>query len=326
MRIHIQNAADDDVYLIDNNQWLAALGRAGRDKSQFEVSFGRSAEDLARGLSDADILITQVGQIVGRFPLPAPSLKMIFCMSAGVDKLAPFDWLPDGVALLNNRGAHGAKAGEYAIMAVLMLASGMPRLIGAQREQQWVKQPASVLGGRRLTVIGIGGLGGAAAHAARHFDMHITGVRTRGEPHVACDHVVTTAALDEVLPHTEFLVIACPLTPATRNLIDRRRLSLLPRGAGVVNIGRGPLLEQDALCDLLESGHLAGAVLDVFTPEPVPAGHRLWTTPNLIMTPHCSSDDPNTYNPRSFDIFFANLKALETGAELPNRVDTSRGY
>jgi phosphoglycerate dehydrogenase-like enzyme len=85
-------------------------------------------------------------------------------------------------------------------------------------------------------------------------------------------------------------------------------------------------VEQDALCDLLETGHLAGAVLDVFTPEPVPPGHRLWTTPHLIMTPHCSSDDPQTYNPRSLDIFFANLAALQEGRALPNRIDPTRGY
>ena len=81
-------------------------------------------------------------------------------------------------------------------------------------------------------------------------------------------------------------MLACPLTDATRGLIDRRRLSLLPRGAGVVNIGRGALIDQDALCDLLDDGHLSGAVLDVFTPEPIPPGHRLWSTRNLIISPH----------------------------------------
>jgi phosphoglycerate dehydrogenase-like enzyme len=326
MRIYIQNNPDDDTYTINEAQWRAALARAGHDGASHSVRFGAGPADLAEGLATAEVLITQVSEIAGRFPLPAPSLKMIFCMSAGLDKLAPFHWLPEGVALLNNRGAHGEKAGEYALMAILMLANCMPRLIAAQHAQNWVKQPASVLAGRRLTVIGVGGLGGAAAHAARHFNMDITGVRTRGEAHAACDRVVTTDALDQVLPQTEFLVIACPLTPATHQLMDRRRLALLPAGAGVVNIGRGALVEQDALCDLLETGHLAGAVLDVFTPEPVPPGHRLWTTPHLIMTPHCSSDDPQTYNPRSLDIFFANLAALQEGRALPNRIDPTRGY
>ena len=134
------------------------------------------------------------------------------------------------------------------------------------------------------------------------------------------------AGLDRVLPATEFLVLACPLTEATRGLMDRRRLGLLPRGAGLVNIGRGALVDQDALCDLLDGGHLSGAVLDVFTPEPIPPGHRLWTTRNLIISPHTSADDPATYNPRSLDMFFDNLRAWREGRRMPNLFDPARGY
>jgi len=326
MRIHVQNAPTDSQFIIDEAMWQLAAARASVPESAHVVSYGSTPEDLAAGLADAEALITPVSEIAGRCPLPGPSLKLIFCLSAGVEKLAPFDWLPPHVTLMNNRGAHGIKAGEFAIMAILMLANGMPELIGAQQAQHWAKRPASVLGGRRLTVIGVGGLGGAAAHVARRFGLHITGVRNRAEPHPDCDIVVNTSALDEVLPQTEFLVIACPLTPQTHNLIDRRRFERLPQGAGVINIGRGKLIDQDAICDLLDSGHLGGAVLDVFTPEPVPAGHRLWTTRNLVMTPHCSSDDPLTYNPRSLDLFFANLAAHSENRPMPNRVDPSSGY
>ncbi len=102
-----------------------------------------------------------------------------------------------------------------------------------------------------------------------------------------------------MLPETEYLVLACPLTPKTRFILNRRRIGLLPRGAGVVNIGRGPLVEQEALCDALDAGALGGAVLDVFDPEPIPEGHRLWATPNLIISPHTAADDLATYFPRS---------------------------
>jgi len=183
-----------------------------------------------------------------------------------------------------------------------------------------------VLRGRRLTVVGLGTLGGAAATHAAQFGMEVTGVRARAGHHPACSRVVTTESLDDVLPTSEFLLLACPLTPATRGLLDRRRIGLLPQGAGVVNIGRGPLIDQDALCDRLDDGSLGGAVLDVFTPEPVPAGHRLWTTRHLIMTPHVSSDDPATYNPLSLDIFLANLAAMQAGQKMANQIDITRGY
>ena len=129
-----------------------------------------------------------------------------------------------------------------------------------------------------------------------------------------------------MLAATEVLVLACPLTAQTRGLMDRRRLGLLPPGAGVVNMGRGELLDQEALCDLLDNGHLSGAVLDVFVPEPIPGGHRLWRTPNLVISPHTSADDPATYNPYSLDIFLQNLRAYVRGEALPNRFDIARGY
>jgi phosphoglycerate dehydrogenase-like enzyme len=151
-------------------------------------------------------------------------------------------------------------------------------------------------------------------------------VRARPAPHLACERVIGPEAIEDVLPDTEFLVLACPLTEATRGLMTRRRLECLPPGAGVVNIGRGELLDQDALCDLLDQEHLSGAVLDVFKPEPIPPGHRLWTTRNLVISPHTSADDPATYNPRSLDIFLDNLRAWKDHLPLPNRFDVARGY
>jgi len=209
---------------------------------------------------------------------------------------------------------------------LLMLASRLPHIMTNQRAGRWQKLWGTALPGRRVTVIGLGTLGGAVATQAARFGMHVTGVRTRADAHPACAQVVAVADLDRVLPATEFLVLACPLTPATRGLIDRRRLRLLPAGAGLVNMGRGPLADQDAICDALDDGALSGAVLDVFEQEPIPPGHRLWTTPNLIITPHTGTDDPNTYNPRSLDIFFENLRALRDGREPPNLFDIARGY
>ncbi len=277
-------------------------------------------------MAEAEALVSDTDTIKSSFPVHAPHLRLISVTSAGLNLLAPFDWLPAGVKLLNNSGTHAQKAGEFALMSVLMLANRIPEFVTDQRQGSWRKLWGSVLRGRRVTVVGLGSLGGAAATQFSRFGMHVTGVRTRAEPHPACAEVIATADLDRVLPGSEFLLLACPLTEATRNLIDRRRLALLPEGAGLVNIGRGALLDQDALCDALEAGRLGGAVLDVFVPEPVPPGHRLWTTPNLIMSPHTSADDPNTYNADSLDIFFANLRARSEGRPMPNLFDVQRGY
>jgi phosphoglycerate dehydrogenase-like enzyme len=250
----------------------------------------------------------------------------VFCTSAGLEKLAPFDWLPEGAVLLNNSGVHGPRAGEYVAMALLMLAGKMPAMMAAQHGQRWEKHYGSILAGRHLAVIGTGDLGAAGARAAKLFAMRITGIRARAEPHPDFDATLTVDGLDAVLPHTEFLLLAAPLTAQSEGMLDRRRMELLPEGACIINIGRGALLDQDALCDLLDAGHLGGAVLDVFVPEPIPPGHRLWTTRNLVITPHVAADDPKTYAAESVALFFRNLACLEAGEAMPNVFDVVRGY
>lgn len=326
MRVHIQNPRGGDPFAFTTEQWAEATARAGVIGAEHDVSIGATDAEFTRAMIEAEALITDVDTLRRLPPRGGARLKLVFITSAGLDTLAPYDWLPGGAALLNNRGAHAAKAGEFAIMAVLMLASGMPAMLTAQRAGRWEKRWGHALAGERITIVGLGALGGAAAMQAARFGMDVTGVRTEGGAHPHCARVIATAELDAVLPTTECLLLACPLTAATRGLIDRRRLMLLPRGAGLVNIGRGGLLDQDALCDLLDAGHLSGAVLDVFTPEPVPPDHRLWSTPNLVMSPHTSADDPRTYNPLSLDIFFDNLRALRDKRPLPNLFDTTRGY
>jgi phosphoglycerate dehydrogenase-like enzyme len=324
MRIHIQNDAGDSQFAVTADQWREAAARAG--ESGHEVSFGSTDADFAAGMATAEVLIGATSTLAGRFPCQAPALRIIFLRSAGVDRLRPFEALPQGVVVVNNSGVHGRKAGEYTSMALLMLNARLPEMLGNQRAEAWRPVYAPGLRGRRVTVVGTGDLGSGAARAAAHFGAIVTGVRTRSEPHPDFHRVIATEGLDALLPESDFVVLACPLTPATQGLLDRALLSRLPKGAGVVNIGRGALLDQEALCDLLDSGHLGGAVLDVFMPEPLPPGHRVWTTRNLVVTPHVSVDDPLTYNTDSLDIFFHNLALWRQGKEMPNRVELERGY
>lgn len=324
MRFLAMNDPGDNLFDLTLSQWEEAAARAG--ETGHEIRFGRSAEEFAEGIAWADVLMAQTSTLYGRFPCVAPNLKMIFLLSAGVDKLQPFSNLPPGVAVLNNSGVHSRKAGEYAAMALLMLNARVPEMLGQQRDQVWNMLFSSSIRGRRVTVIGTGDMGGPAGRAARLFGAVATGVRTKAAPHPDFDRVVSVADLDTVLPETDFLILACPLTEATRGLITRSRLASLPQGAGVINIGRGAVLDQEALCDLLDAGHLGGAVLDVFTPEPIPKGHRTWTTKNLVISPHVSVDDPLTYNPDSFDILWENIRAMRLGSKMPHQVDLSRGY
>jgi len=320
MRIHIQNLPEPNTFDITEAQWREAGG------SGHTLSFGRTAADFAAAALEAEAIILPGSQMRGFLPLHAPKLRILSITSAGVDKLLPLDWLPPGVMLLNNSGTHRAKMEQYAAMALVMLATRMPSFIRAQQEQRWTPIFTPTLAGRSLLVIGTGDLGAATARQARHFGMRTTGIRTSATPHPDFDTILPATELDAALPHAEFLALACPLTPATTGLMSAARLAGLPPSACLLNVGRGALLDQDALCDLLDSGHLAGAIIDVTTPEPPPPGHRLWTTPNLVITPHVSADSPTTYNADTLRIFLANLRAEAEGRPMPNRVDPARGY
>ena len=324
MRIHVHSPVSECVLTPD--MWEVAASRAPDVAKGHAISFGSTLGALAAALPETELLVC-VGDGPPR-PLPAeaPRLRLVFCTFAGVDSLLPLDWLPAGAVLLNNSGAHAAKAGEFAIMSLLMLASHVPTLVADQAAQRWQQRTGTLLAGRRLTVVGLGSLGGESARRAKQFDMHVTGIRVHPAPHPWCDRIAGSEALDDVLAATEFLLLACPLTTASRHLLDARRIRLLPRGAFVINIGRGGLVEQDALCDALDAGLLGGAVLDVVSPEPVPRGHRLWRTANLLVTPHVSSLDREAILPRSLDILMKNLRALRDGQAMPNQVDDARGY
>ncbi|MBU6498232.1 MAG: D-2-hydroxyacid dehydrogenase [Rhodospirillales bacterium] len=324
MRIHVQNDAHDPHFAITPAQWAQAAELAG--EPAHAVSFGDDPGALAAALQSAEMLIAGPATLAAHRPLAAPHLRLIFCTAAGVDRLLPLDWLPAGAALLNNRGAHGAKVGEYVAMALLMLGSGLPAMLRNQRAHAWRPLFTPTLRDRQVVVVGAGDLGGAAAGAARRFGARVTGVRASGAPHPDFDRMVAADALDSVLPGADFLVLACPLTDATRHLLDARRLALLPRHAGVVNVGRGALLDQAALAAALREARLGGAVLDVVSPEPLPAGDPLWDAPNLILTPHVAADDPTRYSAHTLEIVFRNLRAGRAGLAYPNRVDPGRGY
>ncbi len=325
MRIHIQNLPTEYNQPLTEDEWHTAVTRAGVSPDRHHVTFGHDLDGYAAAVADAEALVCATRSTAELFPTHAPRLKILFCTSAGLDPV-PFASLPPDLQVLNNRGTHAPKAGEFGIMALLMLGTQIPAIVANQQAQQWTRVATPIIAGRRVTVVGLGSLGGAVADQAARFDLRVTGVRARPAPHPSCERVLPTAALDDVLPETDFLVLACPLTEQTRNILSRERIALLPAGAGVINMGRGGLVDQDALCDALDAGSLSGAVLDVFVPEPVPPGHRLWTTRNLIMTPHVSSDDPLAYNSRSLEVFLANLAAFEAGQPMPNLFDRQRGY
>lgn len=326
LRLHIENSSRKPaVYHVTSERWAASAARHPELAQALKVTVGWDGAGLDTMLEEADLVIGVPAQR-DRLAERAPRLRWLHHTSAGVDSLLPLDWLPSGVALTNNRGAHGHKAEQYMRMAYTALNIGLPRMIANQQAGRWEQIFSPSLTGQTALVVGLGDLGEAAARAAKQLGMRVIGVRRHAMPCSHTDAVHTYEALDTLLPEADYVVLAVPLTPETRNLIDARRLSLLKPTAGVINIARAPVADYTALRTALIEGRLAGAVLDVVEPEPLPADSPLWSTPNLIITPHISCDDAARYVEISLGLWFRNLERFLRGEPLASRVDSTLGY
>jgi phosphoglycerate dehydrogenase-like enzyme len=243
-----------------------------------------------------------------------------------VNHLLPFDWVPPGVVITNSRGVHAPKAREFAALSALILANRIPEIVGLQRQKIWKPLYSPGIAGRTALVVGVGNMGGAAASACRMLEMRVLGTRRSGEPHPEVHAMYLPDALLSLLGQADIVFVCTPLTPATRHLIGTAEIAAMKSGAGLVNLSRGGVVDAEALRVALLEKRLGGALVDVFDPEPLPAASPLWDTPGLIVTPHCSSDDADTYVPRILDLVFENLRRLIAGSELLCRVDPQRGY
>jgi phosphoglycerate dehydrogenase-like enzyme len=336
MKVHVKNnrwaagsfpntPEGEEVFTITQERIDTVLEDYPDLKSKLDYVVDWDTDNFTSSMAEADVLLTwdlpmeNLAQV-------APNLKWIHCIGAGVEHMLPMDWLPDAVTLTNNKGVHAAKAGEFGLMAVLMLHSKIPAIVTNQRSAVFESLYTSPIAGKTLVVLGTGSLGGSGAKKVQQLGVHVIGVNRSGRSVDGCDEVVTTDQLDSVLVRADYLLIATPDTPETRGLMDRRRLDLMKPSAGIINIGREAVMDYDALCDKLEDGSLGGAILDVFDPEPIEEGSRLWGTKNLIVTPHVSADDGDAYVPMTLGLFFQNMQLFLDGKPLLNPIQPELGY
>ena len=336
MRVHVKNnhASPDTfpptpegeaVFTITRERFDAAAARYPHVARRLDVFIDWDLDHFASSMRTAEVLVT--------WDLPtenlagvAPNLRLIHIIGAGVEHLCPMDWVPDDVTVVNNRGAHADKAGEFGLMAVLMLHNRLPAIIDNQQRKHWESLYSTPIGGKTLLVIGAGSIGAAVARRCRTLGMRVIGVTRHGRALGSVDEMHTTDRLDDLLPRADFVLVAVPLTPETRNLLDARRQGLMKPGAGVVNVGRSATVDYDALAANLRAGRLGGAVLDVFDPEPLPPGSPIWGIPNLVVTPHVSADDGHSYVALTLELVFRNLERLLDGRPLVNVVQPKLGY
>jgi phosphoglycerate dehydrogenase-like enzyme len=256
----------------------------------------------------------------------AENLSLFACAAAGVDHL-PIGALEErGVTVTNASGIHGPNIAEQVIANILVFSRNLHHGLRRQEKSEWrhYRAHSQELADSTVTVVGLGHIGQSITERLEPFGCHQIGVRYTPEKGGPTDEVVgfEADALHAALARTDYLVLACPLTETTRNLISTAECETLPPDSVIVNIGRGPIIDTDALLDAIKGNSIRGAALDVTDPEPLPPDHELWNMDNVLITPHNSGDTPQYY-PRLADIVARNLQHVaETGsyADLENRV------
>lgn len=304
--------------------WAAAAQRHPELAGRLDVTIGFDGEKLEAALKTADFMINSLPP-KDRLRERAPRLKWIQTTGAGIDALLPLDWLPEGVTITNNRGAHGHKAEDSCTLALLALHTRLPETLKLQRERVWQQILTPAIAGRTAVIVGFGDLGRGAGRAAAKLGMRVIAVTRSGNAAAPAETAYPVSRIEEALPQADYLVVTTPTTPETRGLITAARLDLLKHGAGVVNIGRAALMDYPRLREKLEAGELCGAWLDVFEEEPLPAASPWWTTRNVFVTPHISCDTPG-YIDRLLDRWFENFARLLKSEPLENAVDRRLGY
>ncbi len=252
-----------------------------------------------------------------------PNLELIFSVGAGIDQVTGVP-VPPGARLVRMvESGITTLMRDYVVMSVLALHRRLPAYIDQQRRAEWKTQPFVWADQRRVGVLGLGELGQAALAALRPFGFQLAGwsrtaKRLEG---VRCHH--GPEGLAEMLADTDILVCLLPLTPETRGILNADLFAQLPQGAALVQAGRGGHLDQQALLDALDSGHLDAAFVDVTEPEPLPAGHPLWSHPKVVLTPHAAA---HTRAESAAEATIANLRRHLAGEDPKGLVDPARGY
>jgi phosphoglycerate dehydrogenase-like enzyme len=316
-----------DVELIYRPDLIGAPRYSADHSAAIERSAAQEAEWRTL-LQEADILFDFDHSHRDDLPSLAPKLKWIQATSAGIGQFVKrvgyaeaTDWI-----FTTASGVHSRPLAEFALMAMLMFTKDYQYLDRSKADHHWARYAASELASKTLGIIGLGNIGQEAARLAKAFEMRVVGSRRNPDRAVAhVDALYGTADLDNLLSGLDFLLLSCPHTPETEKLIGAAQLAQLPAGAVLINISRGTVVDQDALIAALQSGHLAGAALDVFDPEPLPPDSPLWDMPNVIISPH-SASTADTENAKIVALFCDNLKRYLAAEPMLNVLDTELLY
>jgi phosphoglycerate dehydrogenase-like enzyme len=305
----------------------------------------RALERIRQSLPGVDVVLATESELIEKIPNAdaavswqlsdgeldaAIRLGWFQSIGAGVERLQLEKFRDRGVIVTNTSGMHASNIAEHVLAMMLAFARRLPRVIRAQERAEWIddfRGEIFELGGQTLHVVGYGEIGRRLAHNARALGMRVTA--TRRQPGTLGDGIADDiSGIDRLTEHiavADHVAICLPQTSSTVGLFDAAMIGHMKQGAYIYNIGRGPIIDSNAMIGALTSGHLAGAGLDVTDPEPLPADSPLWQMPNVIITAHTAGSTPHFIS-RLTDIVIDNARRYRDGEPLRNVVDVEQGY
>jgi D-2-hydroxyacid dehydrogenase (NADP+) len=272
-------------------------------------------------IGEAELLITFGPNMSDAVLQQAPRLKWIQALGTGVDGICDQPSLRKDVLVTNMRGVHGESMSEAALMSMLALARDLPRNVRNQARGAWERWPVRLISGKTVGILGVGAIAEALAPRCKALGMTVLGISSGPRVLPGFDRMAPKDRLAETVRELDYLVLLTPYSRQTHHLVDARILGAMKRGSFLVNLARGGVVDEAALMASLDSGHLAGAALDVFAAEPLPPDNPLWSMPNVIITPHLGGFH-DEYADKALPVIIGNIRSFLAGdtAGMQNRV------
>jgi phosphoglycerate dehydrogenase-like enzyme len=296
-----------------------------------ELVVGSAAEQFAAAAPRATVILAWGADrdLLSRMLVSCPQLRWLHIMSAGINHLLSSELNETPASVTNARGVFSPSLGEWVLGAILYFAKDFRRLIRNQRQHLWDPFDCTLVSGQTVGIVGYGDIGRAVACRVRAMGMRVLGLTRRGsEPGITdefAEQVFGSADIISMIRQCDYVVIAAPLTPETRGLVGAAELAAMKPDAVLINIGRGPIVDEDALIRVLTEGRIKGAALDVFHREPLPADDPLYSLENVLLSPHCADHTPDWLD-NAIEFFLQNLERHRAGEPLHNLLVKGLGY
>jgi phosphoglycerate dehydrogenase-like enzyme len=288
------------------------------------IAVGESPEAFARVAPQVDVIYNWSGSaaLLREVFAMCPKARWVHSRNAGLDATLFPELVESPATLTNGTGVFGESLGEFAMAGILFFAKKLRTMLRNQAAGKWAPMTVTEIAGQTVGILGYGDIGRAVAKRARAMDMRVLVVKRHA---AEADGIYPPERRIEMIAQCDYVVIATPLTPETRAMIGEAEFAAMKPTAVVINLGRGPVIDENAMLRALTEGRIQGAVLDVFDREPLPAGHPFYKMENVLLSPHCA-DNTETWLERAMRLFLDNFERFRKGEPLRNVVDKKRGY